>query len=126
MTPLPLLAGSTKLPTNVAPAASRIVSPGFALLSADCKSPPAGTLMTPDCTTGDGDAGPTVIVETLNPPVSNTSFISCVPAVSVAGTEIVVYVCHAPVLGTAILAVLEPLKVTCTDPLVYDDATLSW
>src|SRR3954467_12533597 len=41
---LPFFAGSMKLPVNVAPACSRIVSPGFAALSAACKSPPALTV----------------------------------------------------------------------------------
>ena len=34
----PVLTGSTKLPTKVAPACSRIVSPAFAAFSADWKS----------------------------------------------------------------------------------------
>src|SRR4051812_19029772 len=45
MNVLPLFLGSTKLPVNVAPACSRMVSPGKALFSAACRSPPALTVM---------------------------------------------------------------------------------
>src|SRR3954469_6601685 len=45
MNVLPLFFGRTKLPVNVAPAWSRIVSPGSALLSAACRSPPELTVM---------------------------------------------------------------------------------
>ncbi len=45
MNVLPLFFGRTKLPVNVAPAWRRMVSPGTALFSAACRSPPALTVM---------------------------------------------------------------------------------
>src|SRR5882757_4250721 len=39
----PLFCGSVKLPVKTAPRASEIVSPGCALFSALCRSPPAAT-----------------------------------------------------------------------------------
>ena len=41
----PPLFGRTKPPTNVAPRASEITSPGWALLIAACRSPPADTVI---------------------------------------------------------------------------------
>ena len=47
--PAPGLLGSTKGPVNFAPAASAMTSPGRALFSAACTSPPAGTaIVLPD------------------------------------------------------------------------------
>src|SRR5437773_6526196 len=43
MVPVPCFAGSTKLPVKVAPACSRIVSPGCAASMAACRLPPAET-----------------------------------------------------------------------------------
>src|SRR5439155_13712214 len=47
MSPVPVFGGSVNQPVYVAPAASRIVSPGCAWSSAFCKSPPRGTSMIP-------------------------------------------------------------------------------
>ena len=75
---------------EVQPGIPIIVSPGFALLIAAWRSPPAGTVMMPDGGGGGGGGGAAgtavmAIVEMLNPPASNTSFITCGPARSVAG-----------------------------------------
>src|SRR5262245_18035200 len=54
----PFLTGSTKLPVNVAPAWSRIVSPGRARLSAAWKSPPLlTTIWLPEVGGGGGGGG---------------------------------------------------------------------
>ena len=45
---VPLFAGSEKFPMKVAPACTRIVSPGLAALIAACRSPPAFTVSVAD------------------------------------------------------------------------------
>src|SRR5690348_677577 len=57
MTLAPLFTGRTKLPVNVAPASSTIVSPGSAAFSAAWKSPPALTVHTVPAAGGGGGGG---------------------------------------------------------------------
>src|SRR5204863_535937 len=115
----PCLTGSTKLPLNVAPACSRIVSPGFAALSAACTSPPLATLIV----FGPTGTGIAVTLATLKPPLSNTSFISCLPAPSVAVNETVVQFCQPPVFGIATSGESTPPNRAWSRPVVIGEET---
>ena len=98
------------------------MSPATAASIARCRSPPAATVMVepePDPPPeGVADAGTSVIVRRLSPPVSNAAAIACRPAASVTGTDTVTQVCQPPVAGIVIGAetLLGAPKATCMAP----------
>src|SRR5947208_472184 len=101
-----------KLPVKVAPACSRIVSPGWAVLSAACRSPPALTAMIPPLGAGEGEGvggagvaqplavgGPADVVAAEAVLLDVDVGLACVAA-AVAGGRVVI--------GDALAAVVEP------------------
>ena len=99
------LRGQDEPATYVAPGASRIVSPGWALSIAACRLPPAGTVIVVPVV---GGGGGTPVARNwmrstlpMMPPaaLSKTSRADWGPAASVTVAETVCQVCQPPVVG---------------------------